>query len=289
MLIPSDQIPQADRLIEVVRTVIGISQGCRTFQEIANFIGKVDRQGRYYRKAAEIIGLVATPTQNNSILTPLGEEFIRTGATINNPIFINAVLNVPLFQRLIPFLEANLNNGLSRQDIIDFIFEVSTLTEPGMATRRLSSIVSWLQEIGIIIERNGRFYLQIQIINNNIELLEFTNISEPILPRVTNLAEYEIVSERTSKAQDIIASYINVAAIDRADNAHRNLVNLVAGRIKEVNEIPRFNKLIDLATRYNGEDFIFEMKSIHDQNAKKQIRSGLSQLYEYQYIQNLPN
>lgn len=289
MLIPSDQIPQADRLDEVIRTVIAISQGHRTFQDIARFIGKVDRQGRYYRKAAEIIGLVVTRTPNNSTLTPLGQEFIRTGATMNNPIFIQAVLNVPLFQRLIPFLEATINNGVSRQDIINFIFEVSELDEIGMAHRRLSSLVSWLQDLGIIVERNGRFYLQVRTINQNINLLEFKNISEPILPKATNLAEYEIVSERTNNAQDIVRSYINLAAIERADNAHRTLVNLVASRIKSANEIPRFNKLIDLATKYNGEDFIFEMKSLHIENAKTQIRNGLSQLYEYQYIQDLPD
>lgn len=31
------------------------------------------------------------------------------------------------------------------------------------------------------------------------------------------------------------------------------------------------------------------MKSITDSNAKSQVRSGLSQLYEYRYLQNLPD
>lgn len=77
--------------------------------------------------------------------------------------------------------------------------------------------------------------------------------------------------------------------MDRADNAHRRLVNLVASRIKDAGQIPRFNQLIDLATRHKGTDYIFEMKSITDANARKQVRNGLSQLYEYQYLQNLPN
>ena len=31
------------------------------------------------------------------------------------------------------------------------------------------------------------------------------------------------------------------------------------------------------------------MKSITTRNARSQVRKGLSQLYEYQYLQNLPN
>ena len=91
-----------------------------------------------------------------------------------------------------------------------------------------------------------------------------------------------------AKALEDIIIYQNSAAVDRADNAHRKLVNLVADRIKQSGSIPRFNKLIDLATKNEDNDYIFEMKSITEVNAKSQIRSGLSQLYEYRYLQNLP-
>ncbi|MBN2834339.1 MAG: hypothetical protein JXR48_05170 [Candidatus Delongbacteria bacterium] len=289
MLIPSDQIPQADNLIDVLRTVISVSQGSRTFQEIAQSIGKVERQGRYYRKAAEIIGLIITPSSNSSILTPLGQEFIRTGAVMTNPVFIQSVLNIRLFQRLIPFLESNNVNGLSRQGIIDFIIDVSDLERNSMAPRRVSSVVSWLEELNIIERRNERFFLLTATINNNVDLLNFTSIDEPILPRSTQLSEYETVQERSNSASETIITYRNQAALDRADNAHRRLVNLVAQRIKDAGQIPRFNQLIDLATRHDGNDYIFEMKSITDENARKQVRNGLSQLYEYQYLQNLPN
>lgn len=289
MLIPSDQIPQADNLIDVLRTVISVSQGSRTFQEIAHNIGKVERQGRYYRKAAEIIGLITTPSSNASILTPLGQEFIRSNAVMTNPIFIQSVLNIRLFQRLIPFLESNLVHGLSRQNIIDFIIDVSDLERNSMAPRRVSSVVSWLEELNIIERRNERFYLLTATINNSLDLLSFTNIDEPILPRSTDLIEYETVQERSNIARETIVIYREQAVLDRADNAHRRLVNLVANRIKLSGQIPRFNQLIDLATRYNDQDIIFEMKSITDDNARKQVRNGLSQLYEYQYLQNLPN
>lgn len=289
MLIPSDQIPQADNLIDVLHTVKSVSQGARTFQEIAQSIGKVDRQGRYYRKAAEIIGLITTPSSNSSVLTPLGQELVNTGTEITNPIFIQSVLNIRLFQRLIPFLESNNVNGLSRQGIIDFIVEVSDLEKNSMANRRVSSVVSWLEELNIIERRSERYFLLVSTINNNVDILNFTNIDEPLLPRSTLLSEYETVQERTNTARDTIITYKDQALLERAENVHRRLVNLVANRIKGAGQIPRYNQLIDLATRYDGIDYIFEMKSITDANAREQVRKGLSQLYEYQYLQNLPN
>lgn len=289
MQIPSDQIPQADNLVDVLRTVISVSQGLSTFQEIAHSIGKVERQGRYYRKAAEIIGLISTPSRNHSILTPLGEEFIRTGAVITNPIFIQSVLNVRLFQRLIPFLELNAGNGVTRDNITEFISRVSDLSGDSMAPRRLSSVVSWMDELNLVERREDRFYFLPSTITDNIDILDFTSIDEPILPRTSDLTEYQTVSERISNARETITIHRDSAALDRADNAHRQLVNLVAERIRNSNNIPRNNQLIDLATRIDNTDYIFEMKSITTSNARSQIRKGLSQLYEYQYLQNLPN
>jgi hypothetical protein len=45
--------------------------------------------------------------------------------------------------------------------------------------------------------------------------------------------------------------------------------------------------LIDLAVRINDNSYIFEMKSTTTDNIRSQLRRGLSQLYEYRYLQNL--
>src|SRR5437764_6688558 len=116
MRIPSDEIPQADIIEDVVKTVICVAQGGKTFQEIAKAIGKVDRQGRYYRKAAEILGLITTPSINNSMLSGLGEQFIHSNPTIDNPLFFQAVMNARIFQRLVPYLELNQSTGVSKND-----------------------------------------------------------------------------------------------------------------------------------------------------------------------------
>ena len=73
MKIPSEDVPQADLLKEVVRAVEAVAAGATTFQDIAAHFGKVERQGRYYRRAAEILGLLASAGTNHSVLNPRGK------------------------------------------------------------------------------------------------------------------------------------------------------------------------------------------------------------------------
>ncbi|MBP6004118.1 MAG: hypothetical protein KA746_11850 [Pyrinomonadaceae bacterium] len=289
MKIPSDEIPQADVLEDVVRTVICIANGGQTFQDIAATIGKVERQGRYYRKAAEILGFIITPTRNHSVLTPVGQEFVQNNPSVQHPTLLGALLSARVFQRIIPFLELNNADGVTRDNIVDFIVSVADITTDSMAPRRFSSVVAWLEAVEMVTRRGDRFFLSSALINKKVPILEFTDVDEPILPRTTDLSEYEAVAARANKARKTIVTYRDQVATERADNAHRHLVNLVAKRIKGQGSIPRYNYLIDLATRFADVDYIFEMKSLTEANTKSQMRSGLSQLYEYRYLQNLPN
>lgn len=288
MRVPSDEIPQADNLVGVIRTIIAISQGARTFQQIANSIQKVERQGRYYRKAAEIIGMISTPNQNHSVLTPLGQAFVQNNPTLNNPILLQGVLNSRIFQRVIPYLESKGNTGVSRPEFETFLSNTADLGAATMVPRRISTVISWLLDLRVIIIQNSRYFLSTQTINQRIQNIEFDNPDEPLLPNPNDLNEYTIVQQRSSAAQDTIVSYRNSAALERADNAHRSLVNIISERIRGAGALPKFNQLIDLATHINNTDYIFEMKSTTSSNEKSQIRAGLSQLYEYRYLQNKP-
>jgi len=289
MRVPSDEIPQADILKDVIETIIAVSEGLRTFQQIANFIGKGDRQGRYYRKAAEIVGMIVKPNRNQSILTPLGQSFVQHDPTLTNPALLQAVLNTRIFQRVIPYLESKGNAGVSRHGFETFLNNTADLGAATMAERRISTVISWLEDLGIIIVQNSRYILSIQTINQRVQNIKFDNPDEPLLPNPNDLNEYTTVQQRSSAAHDTIVSYSQSAALERANNAHRDLVNLTSERIRNAGALPKFNQLIDLATHIGNTDYIFEMKSITANNEKSQIRAGLSQLYEYRYLQNKPN
>ena len=49
------------------------------------------------------------------------------------------------------------------------------------------------------------------------------------------------------------------------------------------------NVLVDLATQISHGKYIFEVKSTTTKNVRSQIRRGISQLYEYRYLQNIPD
>lgn len=65
-------IPQANDLDKVIDvfTYVYMHPGCH-LQEVSDYIGFSDRQGRYYFHACEYLGLV---TKENHSITPLGRE-----------------------------------------------------------------------------------------------------------------------------------------------------------------------------------------------------------------------
>jgi len=116
-------------------------------------------------------------------------------------------------------------------------------------------------------------------------VLEVLDVEQPLFPVTADLKEYKAVEERAAKAQEAIAYYKDAAKLERSNLAYQRLVNLVASRISAAGGVAKTNALIDLATAVD-EDFIFEMKSLGYTNVRAQVRKGLSQLYEYRYLQN---
>ncbi|MFN9115096.1 MAG: hypothetical protein ACK5XN_33980, partial [Bacteroidota bacterium] len=199
------------------------------------------------------------------------------------------VLNSRIFQRIIPYLESKESSGVSRSEFETFLITTADFGASSMAPRRISTIISWLVDLGIIQVTNSRYILSNQTINQRLENIEFDNSDEPLLPNPNDLNEYNTVQQRSSSAREAIITYRDTAALERADNAHRRLVNLASERIRNVGALPKYNQLIDLATHIDGNDFIFEMKSTTTSNEKAQMRAGLSQLYEYRFLQNKPS
>jgi len=93
----SADIPQADKLSEVVQLVEAVARGAKTLQDIATRTNKVEHEDRYYRRAAEIIGLVKN-FSNYSELTPLGQKLIQTPSDQRHHLLLKAVFCAAIFQ-----------------------------------------------------------------------------------------------------------------------------------------------------------------------------------------------
>src|SRR4051812_2835917 len=125
MRIQSKDLPQADRIESVVLATAAVANGASTDLEIANQVHGIegdDRQGRYYRRAAEILGFI-TNNHNNAQITAKGIE-IASNPILTNPTLLASVLNLNLYQKLIPFLELH-PEGLTRQQIINYLESIA--------------------------------------------------------------------------------------------------------------------------------------------------------------------
>jgi len=287
--ITSSDLPQADRLESVLLTVIAVSKGARTDIEIANKIPGIegdDRQGRYYRNATEMLGFIINQ-RNSATLTPKGQRLLKNPSLIN-PLFTASVLNLEVYQKLLPYLELH-PGGRTRQEIENYLQSIAEPSiGPSMIPRRLSTILTWPKSLGFLTQDEiGRYYIKNNL-SDELPVFEIQDVNQPILPVSGDLSEYHEVEQRISNAIEEVAYFKDQTRLERAVNAHLSLVNLVSKRIRQNGGIPKSNQLIDLAIKLDR-DYIFEIKSTKDDNVRSQIRKGISQLYEYRYLQNKPN
>lgn len=277
-------VPQADVLQEVVRATEAVLLHKSSFQEIAKHIGLVERQGRYYRLASELLGLTKRVSTNVSTITPLGSQLLQSPPDLRREILKNQVLRIPIIQSVVGMLVSS--NGIaSRQNLVDSI-EVLANTTKGMADRRLTTILSWLSDLGIVTRYGDS--IKLQSLPPSIKSLEILDPDVPVLPKPNDLKLFTEVPRRLKAANDIIKFEIDTAKIERANSTHEKLRSLIADRIRRCGTYPTSNKYIDLAARIRGQDFIIEVKS-SGANVRSQIRRGIAQLYEYRYLQGLQN
>lgn len=147
MKISISQVPQADELNKVILTVEAVYNDCLTDYQIADYVGFTDRQGRYYRLAAEILGLLENQN-NKASLTDIGEELIVLDEN-NRLRKIRTILqNNYLFKTILGKIESA-GDGLSRSELLIFLSQLIEGSESTI-TRRYSTIMNWLTASSLI-------------------------------------------------------------------------------------------------------------------------------------------
>ena len=267
-------------------TVDAVARGAHDDKAIATAIGGLDaRQGRYYRRAAEVLGFMVRDAKHRSVVTHAGKEFANADQAMKRALFTQAVHSNPLFQRLLPFLEGKGAAGVTRDEMETFLSAVADLGADSMVERRVSSYLGWLVKLGLAKIAGKRWVLD--RLPAAVPLVRYESDEEPIFPNRYDLKEYQEQAQRVASKQEAIAYYVDRAKRERATTSHETLVNLMAERLRQQGAVPKANRYVDLSARWAGDDILFEMKSTTEDNPHSQIRRGLSQLYEYRYIQNV--
>lgn len=269
-----------------MQTIDATARGAQNDETIASAIGGLNaRLGRYYRRAAEVLGFTVRDSKHLSVATVAGTEFAQANKAGKRILFIRAVLSNPLFQRLLPFLESKGTSGATREHMELFLGSVAELGAKSMVKRRISSYMSWLTKLGLA-KLNGT-RLVLDRLPAEVPIVRYASDDEPIFPNRYDLKEYKEQAKRSVGKGEAITYFVNEAKRERAVVSHETLVGLMAEHLRNQGALPKANRYVDLSARLNGCDFLFEMKSTTKDNSHSQIRRGLSQLYEYRYIQNM--
>lgn len=141
-------VPQADELRKVILTTEAVSNNFQSDSEIADYVGFTVRQGRYYRLAAEILGLL-TNKSNEATITELGNSLVVLDEANRARKIRSILLNNSFFKELLKFVQKN-PNGVSRMDILQYLSKTVNGAESTIE-RRLFTVISWLKDTDLII------------------------------------------------------------------------------------------------------------------------------------------
>ncbi|EBK2059885.1 hypothetical protein YV30_24060 [Salmonella enterica subsp. enterica] len=149
-MLHSSDVPQADVLNDVIKSVrfIANNPGC-TDEEIGDYIGKVDRQGRYYRDAAELLGFIEH-NENRHWSTANGDYYLSLSSDEQVAYLKECVMNLKVFRLA---LDVIINNPGCTKAAIKKMLKKEGISE-SLSGRRNSSIVEWLVYLRII-KRTG--------------------------------------------------------------------------------------------------------------------------------------
>jgi hypothetical protein len=287
MMIPGIEVPQADVIWDVGELVVAVSHGADGDVSLGAAIGKDDRQGRYYRRAAEILGLLQPVQNSHSELTGEGAYLAAVQTRVERrPLLIAGIMRSNFFKAFIDFLREGGEEGRSRSQQTEWMGS-NVVLHPTTINRRLSTVTSWLEELGLITLTADRRVIAKDYLLSDIPVSGGPTESVAKGPRALTAFNGRTPIPRAISEGDVINYWVDRSKVDRAYNKHEELVALTARLAMESGHDVSRNVFVDLFTIGEEGSCLFEMKTNHEGNTVAQVRKAVSQLYEYQYQQDL--
>jgi hypothetical protein len=226
--------------------------------------------------AAEILGLVSNK-YNYADLTTLGVEFAKLENKIESKNFLaRCLIETPVFHEALRYIHQN----NPRNDELKLWFQSCYEGAKNTADRRFYTFISYLNDADLL-----------KFSKNTYHLKKFTgSVSKESIAINRDLTGRKMnkhISARImSSVPKTIHFDIDAQQRERANNIHWKLVDGKSSFLLKQGLEPKSNEHIDLFCFYKDELIIYEMKSINSKrsNVISQIRSAVSQLYEYRYF-----
>ncbi len=280
MAIETSDFPQADRLQQVGEVAIAVSKGNHTDDDIENYIGleSSGRQGRYYRLAAEILGLV-TNEANNAELTPVGKEYSTLSSDSSRIDFLGrCLIETKVFNEALRYIHKYNPDDKKLKLWFRTLYPGAIST----ADRRFSTFISYINEANLVGKSKG--IRQLEKYSGGI-----LKIKEDI-KQLKGKAKNKNGETPPSYKADNISYNINAQKMERANKIHWELIAAKSKYLHDLGFQSYENEHIDLYVK-DKEIVLYEMKSLNQDSTNfiSQTRKAISQLYEYRYIFNLPD
>ena len=150
MYLETSDFLQADDINKVFRVVEAVSSGLITDEQIENYLGlnSGSRQGRYYRLAAEKLGLIIN-SENNASLTLTGQLFISSSLNDRAVLAQNLIASLPVFSKVISNFRAN--GQININELRTYFIDIYP-GEESTASRRFSTFMQYIRYIGLPVQ-----------------------------------------------------------------------------------------------------------------------------------------
>lgn len=277
MALMTRDFPQADKIEQVGKVAIAVANGNTADSDIEKYIGldSAGRQGRYYRHAAEVLGLITT-SQNQSFLTPLGNEYSNlTTSKAQIEFLIRCMLDAPVFLHAVAYI----NEVNPDEKRLKAWFTSNYPGAHSTANRRFSTFINYIHYL--------INYKVINISNSKYVLNRYTGaaVKKKILAG-QGIGKREFKTYAANNKTIIVE--VEAQKKERANITHWNLVTAKSEFLHNRKFNAFENELIDLYAEDKKDIIIYEMKSIIENNFISQLRKAIAQLYEYRYIFSAP-
>lgn len=277
-MVTTADFPQADRLEQVGKVAVAIAKGKRADEEIETFIGldSGGRQGRYYRLAAEVLGLIQNQ-HNYAVLTPLGAEFATLSTAAARMDFLaRCLVETPVFHEALRYIHSH--NPTDNQ--LKIWFRTFYPGASSTADRRFHTFISYLRDAGLLQTQQAK----------NVLKKYAGGVVRNTTPTKQGLTRRKLqqspLASATAASNGFIRYDVDAQKMERANQIHWQLIDGKSSFLDAHGFEPYANEHIDLYTDAKGDVVLYEMKSVNSEgsNLLSQVRKAVSQLYEYRYI-----
>jgi hypothetical protein len=286
-MVATSDFPQADRLVQVGLVAEAVAMGHHTDDAIEQYIGldSNGRQGRYYRHAALVLGLINN-NKNYSTLTPLGQECaVLTNVPARMDFLARCLVDTPVFRSALQYILMSSPNEIQLRVWFRSFYPGTQNT----ADRRFSTFINYLRDAKLIAYANGVCLIS-KYTGSIVKIPIPTGVKSSAPARLLTPSK-PAISPPISSSSGVISIDVDTQKLERANQIHWKLVDAKSSFLSGKGFTPNAHSQIDLYTGIQKEFIFYEMKSVNEDgsNLLPQLRKAISQLYEYRFIYGEPS